>query len=237
MGTVNDLVRKSFIYAQVLAEEPVENLSNARSQRGLDILNEIIRINNIDATQWPIITFETFNLVPNVEDFVLDGWSQLLKVQFLLGTVRYTIQRLDLSDYLDLAGITNSGGIPYISYAQRTPTGFILKLFLKPDTSYQLDVYGYKSLTQFSAVTDDITGIPEFYQDYFTYKLASRLQSYYRVTPYTDLMLTLADLERRLKNIREERIDVYRSAVSGMGSYSDVYDRAVILSLTRGYWP
>ncbi len=216
---VNTLIRRAFIYAERVASEG-EELTSQMIQEGIQILNEIIRSNNITGEPWNLLTREDVNLVKGSETITLDGWSKILKYRYLLGSVFIPIPMADLNGYLNISSVQSSTGIPLVSYLQRTETGFILNVYLKPDQNYTLEIWGYKSVNQIVNSTDEFVGLESFYQDYFLYELAYQVQQFYHLPTTRYVLYKRAQLINKLNTIREVRTDVRISACSQTNSSS-----------------
>lgn len=205
---VRELIQQSYRDAQLIAEEG-ETATSTQLASGLRLLNRILRRISTDGWKIPLLTEENHTLNAGDNTLTLEGWSEILKAQYFLGNVLFTIKLLDLNTYYNNAIIANNSGIPYIGYAKRTPTGIDLRVFLDASQQYTVQVRGFKILNQV-ALTDEIDpdSITGFMQDYIGYLLSIDLQidaQVERISPW--LVLKANQYETHFKRLKPIRID------------------------------
>ena len=173
---VSLLVQQAYRDAQLIAEEG-ESTSSVQLKTGTRLLNRILRLISTDGFEIPLITEESFFLTSGIETLDLPGWSKLEKVGYYLGNILIDIQLQDLYTFYKNAVMRDAPGTPFIGYPKRTPTGISLKLFLPPNTNYQIEIRGYKSLNEVVETdTIDHNSIDGFMEDYLGYRLSYDLQ-------------------------------------------------------------
>ena len=109
------LIQQAYVFAEIIAEEG-EFASATQLNTGLELLNILIRETNITSEEVSLLTFETFFLNSGIDTFDLPDWTEIQKLQYLLGNTRYNVRLLTLDQYLNTARITSSTGIPYIAF-------------------------------------------------------------------------------------------------------------------------
>jgi len=242
-SSVQQLIRQAFIYADKIA--PEEDLNSVGSDTGssdaielntaLRLLNELILFNNMNGNNLALLTNEQINVPVNSSTLTLTGWSKILKVRYLIGTVWQNIPFLDLNKFLNQSVVNGAQGIPFTSYLQRIPTGIIMNFFFSLNQAYLFDIWGYKGLDIFTSLAAPLDGFNEFYEIYYLYELAYRIQNYYQI-PHTPFVLEQRQLIiSQLKNIKEKRLDKTYAATSQVGS--DGFQSPELLSMLRGFTP
>ena len=237
-ASVGQLIRQAYIYAQVLA--PEENLTQDGSQStmlniGLRLLNELIATNNMKGNNWSLVTTEQFAVSQNDDTLTLDGWSDIYQIRFLLGEVWYNISQEDLNKFLNGSVLNTSVGIPFIGFAQRTPTGYLFRFFQKASQPFTFEIWGYKQISFFTDPSNILNSENSFYANYYLYELAYRMQNYYQL-PHTPYVLEQRwVLKKQLKDIKQTRTDVKMSYTSQAGSRG--YLSVAALNLSQGYMP
>lgn len=226
------LIQQSYRFAEIIAEDG-ENVDSRQLNTGLLLFNRLLRRVSIDGIQIPLISTETFTLIPDQRNFVLDGWTKLEKVQYLLGGVKLDIRLLNLNEFRRESRIQTTASIPYAAYPKRTPTGIDLLLFFAPSTDYEMTVDGYKLLLEATLETN-LANIELFMSDYLETQLAIDLQSFYQLTPNLYLATQIESYLKKFKNIKEERIDVYTHRLS---KDNDIYRDTPYLNLSGGWVP
>jgi len=226
------LIQQAYRWAEIIAETG-ESADSDQLTTGLNLFNKILRRISIDGVEIPLLTTEDFTLVQGQDFFDLDGWTKLMKVQYLLGGVKIGIRLLTLEQYRNSARIQTSSGIPYVGYPQRTTTGIQLLLFFKPSSDYTMTVDGYKLLTKVT-LDDDLTGVTEFMQDFLEIALAFDLQQFYQlqISPY--LIQQKEMYLKKFDNVKEKRIDMFTHR-----NYTDdlIYSETPYLNLSNGWLP
>ena len=95
-ASVEQLIRQASIYAQKTAPEEALSIvgSNAGSSdaielnTGLRLLNELIIFNNMNGNNLALLTNEQFNTTTGSSTLTLDGWSKILKIRYLLRSLK-----------------------------------------------------------------------------------------------------------------------------------------------------
>ena len=226
------LIQQAYRFAEILAEEG-ENADSIQLNRGLFLFNRLVRQVSITGQSIPLLTTEDFNLVQGQQNFLLPGWVDITKAQYLLGGVKLDIRLLSLNSFRDAARIQTVGSIPYIGYSKRTPTGIDLFLFFSPSTDYVMTIDGYKSLIEATLETD-LADIDLFMSDYLETQLARDLQDFYQLTPSPYLVSQVEKYLNAFKDLKEDRIDV----VTHRRSKDDlIYSETPYLNLSGGWSP
>ncbi len=237
-ASVTQLIRQAFVYSKVLA--PEENLTQDGSEAvnlliGLRLLNELILTNNMKGNNWVLETNEEFNVVAGSDSLVLDDWSYIYKVRFLLGDVWFNIVEENLNNFLNKALLPTSTGVPFVMYPQRTATGYLLRFFQQSNQDYTFEVWGYKQVALFTEPSQALTGFNAFYETYYLYELAYRVQNYYQI-PHTPFILEQRQvLRQQLRDLKQTRLDREFSQVSQTGGQQ--FSSVAALNLSQGYSP
>lgn len=242
-ASVQQLIRQASIYAQKTA--PEEDLSIVGSdsgssdavelETGLRLLNELIIFNNYNAQNLSLLTNEKITVQQGTSQLILDNWAKLLKVRYLIGNTFIDIPFADLNTFLNQSIVNDTTAVPYTIYRQRTESGYILNYYFAVNQAYLFDIWGYKYITPFANLSDPLTNFTQFYEVYYLYELAYRIQNYYQI-PHTPYVLEQrAKLINQLQNLKEKRIDVKVSATSQVGT-AGLYSPEA-LSMLRGYKP
>ena len=202
---------------------------------GLQLLNETITTNNIAGNNWTLLTTTQYTVNAGEDTLTLDGWAKILSVRFLLGNVWFTIKEKDLNSFLNEAVLPNSSGVPFIRFAQRTATGYLLRFFQVANQTYTFEVWGYAYVPTFNSIYQTLDGFNDFYKNYYLYELAYRLQSYFDVPHTPEILSQRNELRKQLKEIRQDRIDIEKSATSKVGT--NQLNSVAALNLSQGYTP
>jgi len=242
-SSVQQLIREASIYANKIA--PEEDLTSVGSDigssdaielnTGLRLLNELILFNNMNGNNLALLTNEQVVGTINSSSITLSGWAKLLKVLYLIGNVWRPLPFEDLNKFLNQRVINGAQGIPFTSYPQRTASGIELNFFFPLNAAYTFDIWGYKQLDIFTSLASPLIGFDEFYEVYYLYELAYRIQNYYQL-PHTPFVLSQRQfLKDQLKNIKEKRRDIRISATSQVGT--DGLYSTEAYSMLQGYHP
>jgi len=225
------LIQLAYKYGQIIAEDG-EVVDSNQVSTGLTLLNIIIEEINITSDHRPLLSEETVNMTQGDEDVILTDWVSIIKAQYLIGTVVYSLQLTNLESYLNRRTITQTNGIPFIAYPQRTDTGITLRLFFKPSQAYELTVTGYKNLPTFE-VGDTLSGVSTFMQNYYIFRLAQDLRRFHQkeFDPY--LAERVAKFEKEFMRIRETFMNIETPLLGKKGRS----DNSGQLNLGRGYFP
>lgn len=224
------LIQEAYRFSQILAQDG-EFASSAELNTGLSLFNKLLRRVSIDGAEIPITTKEDFTLPIGGSEIVLDGWIEILKAQYNLGSILFDIVLLDVNQYRNAARITNTSGIPYVGYARRTSTGITLELFFKPNSDYPMTLDGYKNLTQVT-IDQNLSDVSEFMQDYLQIQLAIDLRNFDKLSPNPYLTKQVNMYLEKLKGIKEIRTDV--KTHKSQNTYS-VYEDTPYLNLSGGW--
>jgi len=237
-ASVQQLIRQAFIYAQQLAPEENLNADGSGSINlliGKQLLNELILTNNMNGNNWVLESNQEFVVPVGSDSLVLDGWAHIYKVRFLLGNVWFNIVEENLNNFLNKSILPSSTGVPFVMYPQRTTTGYLLLFFQQSNQSYTFEIWGYLQLPTFENTSEPLTGFTEFYQTYYLYELAYRLQNYFQV-PHTPFILEQRQvLRNQLANLKQTRVDRQFSHVSQSGGQQ--FSSVAAINLSQGYSP
>lgn len=212
---VNELVQDAYRLAEIIAERG-ESIDSTQLSTGIRLLNYVISRININADEVSLVTTEEVTLTSGNNTVTLDGWVEILKAQYLMGSLWLDTELVNIFTYRNDARITNNSGIPFLGYEQRTATGITISLFFTPDDSYTFRIDGYKSL-QSLAINDDIATKDPFYEQLLLYFLAKEIRKYSQL-PDSDYLNDICDdISNRLTDIKQDNNKVKLSNVGGGG--------------------
>lgn len=193
----DDLITQAYYLANVRSAD-FEDVTGADLTKGLMYLNKVLGDVSASTRYIPYYSQTNFPSVIAQEKYFVPGLVETSTVTFTLGTIRYSMWKLERNRYFGTFRALDLTGFPFQYLAERTVDGTDIFFYFKPSEIYDVQVTGKFSLQNLEADTVLDGVLDTYYQWFLIYKLAETLCHFFN-QPFA--LEKKAELDRMERNL------------------------------------
>jgi hypothetical protein len=230
--TASKLINKAYYLSGIVARD-LQSVSGSQSSDGLDLLNLLLAMKNVDYRLIPYFKSHDIVAVPAQEKYFVENLVAVENFVFYINSVRYAMRGTSRNQYFSSPRAENIESLPYQWHLERTKGGSNLFIYFLPNTDYPMTLWGKFGFDEVSLETDLSLIFDPFYIEYLRYGLAEYICSEYNV------MFQPQSLQK-LKSFEQELIDISPTdfSMNKISSFSKGVDfNYGVANLGMGWWP
>jgi hypothetical protein len=199
MTTARELITKAFYLSGIVSKE-FQTVGGDQLQEGLELLNDVLSVQSLDAKRIPFFKEYNFNAVTGQEKYFIPGLISAETFTFFIDNVRFSTTVENRDRYFGYPRAEGIESLPYSYRLERVKDGSDLYVYFLPADNYPMTIWGKFDLDEVASVDEDLSAIYERdYLTYLRYLLAEYICTEYNVTMQPNVMEKLKELENQVE--------------------------------------
>ena len=162
-----EVVRRAIYIANL------QNSSFPEEIDGLFWLNSVMSLKDIQKNLNPYYRKYEFISVANKPDYFIEGLIEPVTLRYYIKDIPYMLGYIGRNEYFGGSIIKNIPSLPQNWHAEKVPNGYIIYIYMTPNSEYKFELMGKFSIPKPMDETFDLSQIlDEWYQIFLIFELS-----------------------------------------------------------------
>lgn len=230
--TARQLITKAYYRSGIVARE-FKTVSGQELSDGLDMLNDLLAISQVDSQLIPYMRYYNFSTVEGQEKYYIPYLIQAFVALFNLDGLRFAITFPTRDVYFGSSRVESLETLPVRARIERSLNGSDMYFYPLPNKVYPIKIWGKFGLTETTFDADLLLSYERSYLTYLKNKLARVICIEFDKVPSPELMREIVIYEEKVRLITVQDMSI--KTVRTIGSGDNVADKWFAMILGGGW--